>query len=471
MARSCGWGLISDVSEMGEGLRGREPLFDPEQMRAALARHLRWGDGRTVEVYSCDVTYHRQASGRTLLHYDVVVCDPATGGERRELVTGIVSDQARIARRWEEIGEQRPLATPDRLTPVAMIAELGLLIQVYPFDVRLPAIVQLLTDPAPLVSSHILTDLSPEEQRTTIWHAETVRYRVDMRAMILLTARINAGHAERESVRRVYAKVFRDDEDGQRSFHVQRALWEAVVAQEIPLAIARPIAYLPEARTFLFDEVAGASFRSILDSGAPSESIVRNAARAIAAFHQLPIDAMLAYPRRRATRDEAIRLAKLGSDLRTSQPQLGSQIEQVIAEIGARLTNAPVAVTHFDLRPDHILIDGSHVALIDFDKISLAEPMVDVANLLSLLGKDWESTRVHGGQRQRAPEIFKEEYFAHVPIGWSDRLPAHYALALLSQAAKIGKGARDRAASARKSAAAAELIQQALLTLNENHGS
>jgi aminoglycoside phosphotransferase (APT) family kinase protein len=444
-----------------------ERFQDAGRMRALLSEHLRWGDGSAVIVQSCAVDYARQSSGRLMLHYDTTVHHPTTGRDQREMVTAIVADERRAALLLSEGMAALRTTEPDQLVAAVAVPEENLLLQVFPFDSRLPGLAPLMTDPASLLAPHVPAAANREVSSPAAWTSEIVRYRVGMRAMVRVTI---ADDDEARSPRRIYAKVFRDEATGVRTYEIQRAIWEATTAGGAAFAVARPLGWLPDARVLVLDEAAGVSLRAILASEEPAEAAVRQAARAIAAFHQLPTERLAANPRRRPTRDEAARPDKLAERLHASAPQLASEIDTLVAKIAARLSEAPRAPTHFDLRPGHLLIDGDRVALIDFDKIALADPLVDVANFLTLLEEDWKSSVSSPGQQERLPQVFREEYFALVPPQWAARLPAHYALALLAQAAQRAEGSKRRAGKASQAQRVYELVRRAHDALAESAG-
>ena len=105
-------------------------------------------------------------------------------------------------------------------------------------------------------------------------------------------------------------------------------------------------------------------------------------------------------------------------------------VETVIAGI----ESAPSTLIHGDLKPDHMLLDGDRVALIDFDLIGLADPVVDVAHLLGFLGKPQLRSRSRGEGSQDAAQMFVDEYFTHVPDSWRGRLPLHHAMTSIHKA-------------------------------------
>jgi hypothetical protein len=149
-------------------------------------------------------------------------------------------------------------------------------------------------------------------------------------------------------------------------------------------------------------------------------------------------------PRRRPLRGELPRLEQAGEVLRSAHPRLGPVVDGAVGAVLAGLDDVPPAPTHFDLKPGHLLVDGDRVGILDFDKLAASDPLLDVASLLVDLAKQQGDAR-HGGDRPGASaRAFAEEYFARVPAAWRARLPLHYAMACLGEAATSGRGLRER---------------------------
>jgi hypothetical protein len=118
-------------------------------------------------------------------------------------------------------------------------------------------------------------------------------------------------------------------------------------------------------------------------------------------------------------------------------------VTEVEAKIHAGLDGigqlSPVP-SHGDLKPAHLLFQEESVVLLDFDKFAAGEPMLDVTNMLMPLRRE-RKTRLAGTSLDR---VFAEEYFAHVPAAWAQRLAPHYAWAIFSEATAFavnpGKG-------------------------------
>jgi aminoglycoside phosphotransferase (APT) family kinase protein len=119
---------------------------------------------------------------------------------------------------------------------------------------------------------------------------------------------------------------------------------------------------------------------------------------------------------------------------------VSDMVDQIVAELG----EPPSMLIHGDLKPDHMLIDGDRVSLIDFDLMGRADPVVDIAHMLAFLRLAEERSRSQLGQPESAAQIFAQEYFAHVPPAWQSRLPLYHAMTGILKAGGLSRRQRSR---------------------------
>jgi aminoglycoside phosphotransferase family enzyme len=170
----------------------------------------------------------------------------------------------------------------------------------------------------------------------------------------------------------------------------------------------------------------------IIGRGKGSIGAVQSAARATAEFHQLDVVA----PQRSFAEDMA-RLRAAQEVLTSARPDLADEISGIVQAVALGLESAPSSLIHGDLKPDHILIDGDRVALLDFDLYGAADPVVDIAHLLAFLGKPQERSRSRRAETEDVGQIFVDEYFRHVPDSWRTRLPLHHAMTSIYRAVSV----------------------------------
>ena len=416
---------------------------DPVQMRAVLERHLRVPGGPPFEVVRCRPTFTRGRGSRSLFQYDITLRHP-DGREWTELVSGVAYGGERTRRTWEAL--KRPdagIASESNIRRAAYVADLDLLLQVFPFDHSLPALERLMTGPLPELAEPIMARFGAGEWRLEDWQSESVRYRVDLRASVKLTVRATNSLSGRTSERRFFAKVYAGADQAERAWTVQRDLAVALAAASEPFRLAPLAAVLPDHRVLVQDEVEAPSLPYVIRRTDHEEAVeaVRRAARAIAALHRLPIAA----PEHRIELDrtDPVRLRRSADALRNSRPDLDTAVTEIEAEIHAGLDaigQLSTVPSHGDLKPAHLLFQEESVVLLDIDKFAAGEPMLDVTSLLMPLRRE-RKTRLAGTALDR---VFAEEYFAHVPTAWAQRLAPHYAWAIFNEATAFavnpGKG-------------------------------
>ncbi|MBW3634806.1 MAG: aminoglycoside phosphotransferase family protein, partial [Chloroflexi bacterium] len=202
-----------------------------------------------------------------------------------------------------------------------------------------------------------------------------------------------------------------------------------VSAIDTHLSVAKPIIYVDALRTLVTDALPGVSLSKIIRRSKGSNDAVRSAARAVADFHQLDVAAP-----NRSVAEEIARLQEAQAFLASARPHLVEEVSAMVEKVAAGLEIAPSSLIHGDLKPDHMLLDGDRVALIDFDLIGRADPVVDIAHLLGFLGKPQARSRSRKEGSQDVAQIFVDEYFMHVSDSWRGRLPLHHALMSIHKA-------------------------------------
>ena len=407
---------------------------EPEQMRAILQRNLQPTESVSLRVQECRITNTRRRDGsRGTIQYELRLEDPGTGHDWNEVVTAVTFGGNRTRRVWDSIRQgatpDADQPTPSALQPFAYVPELDLLLQVFPHDHRLPGLARLISGPTPELVPALMEELGSENGELTSWDAETVQYRVDMRAILRLTVGTTDTSDGRTSERQFYAKIYRDADQGRRAYRAQYDLHERASAVGSHLVVAKPIIYAEDLRTLVTAAVPGTALSRIIGRGKGSVDAVKSAARAVAEFHQLDVIAP-----QRSLAEDMIRLRDAHEYLASARPDLADEVQSMIRAVALGLESAPSSLIHGDLKPDHILIDGDRVALLDFDLFGAADPVADVAHLLAFLRKPQERSRSRREETEDVGQIFVDEYFTHVPDSWRARLPLHHAMTSIHRA-------------------------------------
>ena len=437
--RDAPWAVQWTRPDNGEGPIAVESssvvtAHDPEQMRVILQRHLQPSETAPFRVKECRITNTRRRDGsRGTTQYELRLEDAGPGHVWEQIVTGVTFGGDRTHRVWESIRQTTAARTDanthSALPHFAYVPELDLLLQVFPHDLRLPALARLMAGPPSELTPVLLAELGSGDQEPLGWTAEVVQYRVDMRAIVRLTVAATDSTTGRTGERQFYAKVYRDSEQGRRAYRAQSDLHMQTNAVGQHLMVAKPIAYDEARRTLVTAAVPGTSLSKIVSRGKGSVGAVRSAARAMAEFHRLDVDAPP-----RPIEGELARLHEAQQFLASARPDLADEVSAMVEAVATDLAGAPSALIHGDLKPDHILIAGDRVALLDFDLLGRADPIADIAHLVAFLGKPQERSRSRREETADMAQAFVDEYFTYVPDTWRARLPLYHAMTSIHKA-------------------------------------
>ena len=408
--------------------------LDSASMREALAKALRPTGNPRFQVRDCRLERfrYRQARRANLL-YELTVAAPGTGGERKQWVSGVIypGDQAR--RTYDKLRAEAPERTipGPRLPfePLAFIPELRMLVQVFPFDRRLPSLALLTAAPPPELEPRLLDGFGPGDWKLERCAVETVRYRVGLGATVQYTIAAREAATKRHTKRCFYVKLYRDDK-GAETCRLLRELRDWAAAAGPGFTVPRPLAYSSDLRALVLEAAPGTSLEQVLRDGGDAEDAVRRVARALAGLHLGTVTTT-----RERSRDEVLaRARRAGTYLRWALPRLSAEIEGIIGAIEAGLEEAPPCPVHLDLKPDHVFLDGGRVVFVDLDSFAASDPVLDPATLLARIEALPKRFPLPQAKARAYGRAFVEEYFAHVPGEWRGRLPLDYACAALNVA-------------------------------------
>ena len=183
-----------------------------------------------------------------------------------------------------------------------------------------------------------------------------------------------------------FLKVYRDD-TGRRAVHAAARVATAFAAagNGMPALCAASGTYVASDRAAVWAEVTGPSLAEVIVlSGAATVNAVRAAGRGLRLLHDLPVgEALPACPGAAAQAAETVRTAEL---LEALAPAVGAQLRREVdrvLDLLARLPVEPPTSTHGDVKCDNLLVSGSGVHLLDFDRCGRGDPAADIGKFLA----------------------------------------------------------------------------------------
>lgn len=258
-------------------------------------------------------------------------------------------------------------------------------------DAALPALAQL-TDPErarELLQRHVAA-ASPayEGLRLAGCTPRVVRYKPGSRCTILFDLRYAAPDeaAARGWSSLVVAKVYRGDK-GRIAFEGMRALWRSPLGRGDVVAVAEPLAYLPDLRVLLQGPVGEERtlkelIRATIDAGTPAALAVLHGylaktAAGLAALHTSGV--VIGKPH--TLEAELAEVREVLGDLAAAVPDLAGAADPLLDRVealAARHPADPPVPSHRSFRPAQVLLYQGRIGFIDFDGACQAEPALDL---------------------------------------------------------------------------------------------
>ncbi|MBA3425748.1 MAG: hypothetical protein H0U04_14665, partial [Rubrobacter sp.] len=143
---------------------GLEAAGDPVSMRQLFGEHLRPAGETAYTIRDCRLSRVRYRKGaRCVLQYVLTLSHPATGAERTQWVTGVMYTGGKTRRKWEKLLKSAPdvPGADPAFEPFAFVPELDMLVEVFPYDRRLPGLPLLMAGPSPDLEAPLLAHFGP----------------------------------------------------------------------------------------------------------------------------------------------------------------------------------------------------------------------------------------------------------------------------------------------------------------------
>ena len=408
--------------------------FDADRMLEIFRAHLKPVAGRNCRVLNCAPFRFRcrQSTSRCVLQYTLRVVDLGTGREWEQWVTGLIYAKPGEAKRlWQELQSTDPVhEIPEALRsfePVSFIPELDMVVEVFPFDRRLPQLSQVLNGASRDITSLLLERLGPGR-----WTAEPslvpTRYRTELGAAFRCSISAREAETGRTETMHCYLKVYRD-ERGSQTFKLLQS-WRQRARARRPYSLVAPIAYWSGLRTLVLEEAEGRCLRDILlEDRDPADSL-RAAGRGLALLHQNHLRPSRVF----RPVDQLDDLNRASMQVQWACPHLRKEVRDITATVMARLEDVPPTPIHGDLKPEHIFLSEGRTLFIDLDSVTLGDPARDPAHFYSYVAGRVGLEAFRPEKARALALAFADEYFSRVPKPWRRQFGLHCAAALVEVA-------------------------------------
>jgi phosphotransferase family enzyme len=239
----------------------------------------------------------------------------------------------------------------------------------------------------------------------------------------------------RELVRwNLVGKVYQDDAAGQRGWESMRRITGGGFARLKPQWVRVPKChgYFPQWCLLLMEEAPGQPLKELVKRRLAGPVHMKLFAEALAKVHRLPVDA-----RRPVTVEDHVRerCDDLPDSLGRAFPELGGDIDRVLAAARRRENAVACTFAHNDYHFGQVHVAGPTAWILDFDRLDLGDPAYDLA-MVFLVFKRMEQKDSRAEYIRSLRDAFLSAYFAQMDWPVAQRIPLHEALIHLKRACK-----------------------------------
>jgi len=406
----------------------------PERVCAALVRHVREFASGMLTLRDCKVKRLRLRDGTaywTGIYVFTVEGLPSAGPEVVRVLGAVIPPG---------------FPAPDRVETGALfgngawrcyLPELRLELRTQPPETKL-AVLPRLTDSeaAREILEQSICACAPAYcgLRIKACTPEVVRYKPGSRCTILYHVEYpDSLEAGRHWPEIVVAKTY-SDERGRSTYHAMRALWNSPLARSGSVAIAEPLAFIPQLRVLVQGPVREEHtlrefLRMALQQGTPEavaelRSYIRKAALGLAELHRCGVT----HGKTFTWEDELAEIRKTNARLAVYLPRNAEVTTALLApleRLAAQHPADPPGPSHGSFRPSQVLLHEEGIGFIDFDRFCQAEPALDLARFMTGL-KHSGLNNVKTGQARSARVcqleeicgVFLDAYTSVMPVSW-----------------------------------------------------
>lgn len=228
-----------------------------------------------------------------------------------------------------------------------------------------------------------------------------------------------------------YCKIYRDG-NSRYHFDMLKSAYEQLTVKTAAVNIPRPLLHFDGLHTFWQEEWPGNALLDVIDQY-DWQDIFTRVSQVLAAFHRSPANGFDAAP------DLNVVLEKADEDgakllrLWPLQQPLVSRVLELLHATKKVFDNQemPRVPIHGACRIEQLLARGNELAAVDFDAVTLGDPIHDVAELIASLQYMGLTRGLPSERIAVAAETFYRSYAKQVPWACDRRRIGWYALAFL----------------------------------------
>lgn len=219
---------------------------------------------------------------------------------------------------------------------------------------------------------------------------QIMRYKPGSRCTVLYRLEYPTESSDRRLPDIVVAKTYHGSK-GKNAYDGMRALWASPLATSPAVAIAEPLAYLPETKVLLQSPICEERtlkelIRSALRAGTRDalrelDAYLSKTAMGLVALHESKVQV----GELRVWEDELTEVRDTVDRLEEAIPSLAGAVTPLLEHlqaIAAAYPAVPTVPSHGTFRPAQVLLHQGQIGFIDFDGFCQAEPALDLALFL-----------------------------------------------------------------------------------------
>jgi hypothetical protein len=346
------------------------------------------------------------------------------------------ADAAALVAKAARKAERGKFVAPKLGAPAYHLPELGMALWTFPNDPKLKTLPRTLQ--GPVVRAALARLGGPHAGANGDWEVgafdqKLVRYIPRKRCVFRFDiewkrSRDNGDGAPLSKLQHVYGKVYDDPDAAADAQRILEAMWRAAQADARWLRVPRPLSPDLEQHTVYQTAVGGEHLTRRAATVSPAQVAAIGRGLALLQTARLPVRPALPLELEFEKMQQQARLVAM---LHPNAAEALSVIETRLAEGLPRLPRLPLVPCHGTFKLNHLLDDGTHTSLVDFDSFVLADPIYDVANFVADLHYLEAQGALPAGRAAKLARAFYDAWSATVPWGRRDGVLDWYVASLL----------------------------------------